>query len=331
MPTVRENLRRIWQIFQQATGVFCSISGSAYLVIAVVSWILNGLANALVATLSIMQQQQDDASAAAAYGNSTDTNNNHAATSAAQEASMVNSVLGLIVFEVVVEYAIFYAIMCLADGAVIRAVAELYVGRTPDLQAVVQCSVRKLAPLVAVTFVLAACSLVPLLCMKMAVVRGHHVQMVLFLVFLIWFAVVTYLVYPVIMVEGRRGATASIVRSFYLVSGMQYWWYMFATLCVFGLTKMICLKIVGAGGSSSSITADASNGVDGDASSHHHLGFFGLIAVLIRFVVRVLFSCWGSMYVQFDATKQALLSLFAFMLTIFFFFPFLAAYKPFSI
>lgn len=48
----------------------------------------------------------------------------------------------------VINFALYYMVMAVADGALIRSVAELYVSRIPAPMAAVQCALRRIVPLV---------------------------------------------------------------------------------------------------------------------------------------------------------------------------------------
>jgi hypothetical protein len=145
-----ETLGRLFHVFGQAYGVFLTITTSAYLAI----WAVVRLAAALIASLANKSNARLHD-----YGYEHSTT----ATTTGQNSDALN-VLRLLYFEVVLHYVIFYIIMCAADGAIIRAVAELYVGKSPHALTAIGKGFLKVGPLLGVTFLLGllgACVIFP--------------------------------------------------------------------------------------------------------------------------------------------------------------------------
>jgi hypothetical protein len=179
------------------------------------------------------------------------------------------------------DLAIYYAIMCVADGAIIRAVAEMYVGQVPTVLSTLQNGLTKLGPLFCTAVVIGASVGIPaiaLACVLVLVfgsVESLLIFYVFFLCFLIWVVVVTYHIYPAIVVEDA-GTFASISRSWALSSGKRC--HIFTTLLIFFVVKWICGAIVSAIGTS------------GDYSAL-------LAAKVLETVINIIFASLGSVYV----------------------------------
>jgi hypothetical protein len=106
---------------------------------------------------------------------------------------------------------------------------------------------------------------------------AQHAPLMLFcvLVIVVWVGVVTYHIYPVIMVEGQ-GVCGSLRRSFDLSSGHRC--YIFTTLLVYGLLKAVPMGVVKA--------LSSSHGTDAISND---------IISLLDMMLKILFTSLGSM------------------------------------
>jgi hypothetical protein len=271
-----ETLGRLFHVFGQAYGVFLTITTSAYLAIWAVTWVLVGLAAALIASLANKSNAGEDD-----YGYEHSTT----ATTTGQNSDALN-VLGLLGFEVVLGFVIFYIIMCAADGAIIRAVTELYVGKSPHALTAIAAGFRKLGPLLGVTFLLGACVIFPVLFLLVKIEMSdgaQHARLMLFCVLVIvaWVGVVTYHIYAVIMVEGL-GVCGSLRRSFDLSSGHRC--YIFTTLFVYGLLKAVPMGVVKA-----LLSSHGTGAISNDSKGNP------IILSLLDMMLKILFASLGSM------------------------------------
>lgn len=155
-----------------------------------------------------------------------------------------------------VNNAVYYAVMCLADGAIIRAVAEMYVGQVPTVDSTLQYGMAKLYPLFANAVLIGAAVGFPAILVLLFLVwisGGAQIMVILFdLVFVgvaLWVVVVTYHTYAVIMVEDG-GIMDSIQRSYDLSQGSRC--HIFSLLFLLAAAKfvlyLICNIIAATGG-----------------------------------------------------------------------------------
>lgn len=151
------------------------------------------------------------------------------------------------VVAVLIDSAVFYAIMCIADGAIIRAVTEMYVGQVPTVEGTLQHGLAKLYPLFGNAVVIGLGVGVPSLLLLLLLVwisGGAQVAVMLFnivfLIAVIFVCVVTYHTYPAIVVEDA-GIIDSIKRSHDLSQGRRC--YIFSVLLLFFVAKFILMLV----------------------------------------------------------------------------------------
>jgi len=146
---------------------------------------------------------------------------------------------------------ILFVATCLADGACIEVVANIYAGQ-PPLSAVVAIGTvaEKIVPLVGscllVSFGLFSIAMVFFLPILLLIVMvtgaqenafgAYEFLLLVFLVIAVYVSIVTYLMYPAIVVE-NQGIVGSVKRSFGLTQG--YLGKILALLVVYGLIKMM--------------------------------------------------------------------------------------------
>lgn len=150
-----------------------------------------------------------------------------------------------------IDAAVFYAVMCIADGAIIRAVTEMYVGQVPTVDGTLQHGLSKLYPLFCNAVVVAGAVGVPAILILLFLVwisGGAQVAVmlfnILFLIAVIVVSVVTYHTYPAIMVEDA-GIIDSIKRSYELSQGHRC--HIFSVLLLFFFAKFIlilCCRVI---------------------------------------------------------------------------------------
>mmetsp|Transcript_37135 Transcript_37135/g.55330 ORF Transcript_37135/g.55330 Transcript_37135/m.55330 type:complete len:341 (-) Transcript_37135:910-1932(-) len=149
------------------------------------------------------------------------------------------------------EQLLFYAIQCIADGASIRAVAEIYAGqRKPKMRHCIKEAMRKALYLVgAVVWVGVWCFLfflvMSLILNGVWMHRQNYGGMVTLVMVAVavcaCVAVLTYLMYPSIMVEGTS-PTKSVSRSIRLSEGKRG--YIFCVLLTFLLIRVLANTLI---------------------------------------------------------------------------------------
>jgi len=151
----------------------------------------------------------------------------------------------------VMEACLFYVFACVAHGAAIWVTAHVYLHQSPHPFDAFQTAFQKCLPLVAATlligilflpillsiitvFVMAQNETIdPLLAMVLIVTVVFVLSMIL--------TIVTYVVYPAIMVE-KKASVESIKRSYHLTKG--HWGYIFAILLIWAVVKFLISMIV---------------------------------------------------------------------------------------
>jgi hypothetical protein len=268
--SVETTLGRLFRVFGQASCVFLTITTSAYMFIWAVTWVLVGLATALVDSLFTSNSGEDN------YGYDDGGGGNE---NSQDSSAHTLSVLELLLFEVGIAWVIFYVVMCAADGAIIRAVAELYVGKSPNAVTAVAKGFNRVGPLLGVTFLLGVCVYFPIF------IRLQTTQQPLLIVccvvLLVLVGLVTYHVYPVIMVEGQ-GVCGSLRRSFELSSDHRC--YLFTTLFGYGILKFVPMGIVA-----------ALIRRNGTVESINHSKGAAIMLTLLDMMLKILFASFGSM------------------------------------
>jgi hypothetical protein len=244
---LEETFRRVYLVFSRKWAVFSSIMIMAYLLFFAVSIVI----------VFMLAPYID-------YGNG-------------QGYSDAHVVVGTLI-----DLAIYYAIICIADGAIIRAVAELYVGQVPTVDSTLQHGLGKMYQLFGNAVVIGAGVGVPAFILLLAMVwifNGAAVGVIIFnAIFLVVMAcvvVVTYFTYPSVMVEDA-GMIDSVYRSYELTKNHRG--HIFTVLTLFFVTKFVldlaCNFTALAGG-----------------------GAVGALMQLLKIIISVVFATFGSMYV----------------------------------
>lgn len=256
--SLEETFSRLFHVFAQRWGVFLSISMLAYLVI----WVVIFCSILLVMPF-----------AASAY----DNNNGDDGSSSSGTFPVQYFIVLLI------DSVIYYAIMCVADGAIIRAVAEIYVqrDRATNVHDTLKQGLSKFGPLFCTAILIGMVTGIPSLVVVLAIVYATGssayeyllIFALVFACFLVWVSVVTYHIYPSIMVE-NQGIMGSITRSFEL--SKEHRCYIFTTLLIFAVVKFVLAQIF------QSI---------GHSGNHGAL----LAAQILRAILNIFFASFGSM------------------------------------
>ena len=184
------------------------------------------------------------------------------------------------VIAALLDNAIYYAVMCIADGAIIRAVAEMYVGQVPTVDATLQHGLWKLYPLFCNAVLIGAAVGFPAILILLFLVwvsGGAQVVVIMFnvvfLIAVIGVVVLTYHTYPVIMVE-ELGIIDSIRRSYDLSQGHRF--HIFTVLLLFFVAKFILHTICNLIGSNAG-------------------GAITAIMILVKVIISITFATLGSM------------------------------------
>lgn len=257
---LEETFSRLFVVFRQRWAVFLSITVLAYLVIWAVT----------LASVSILVPL-------VAAANNNDNNNDNGDTD-----YTIFHVHFLIIM--LIDCAVYYAIMCVADGAIIRAVAEIYVQRVPTVYDTLRQGVVKLGPLFCTAVLIGLAVGIPVVALIAGILFTSKSAMAAYSIFIllglalaalfIWIAVVTYHIYPCIMVE-NQGTISSITRSWELSVGHRC--YIFTTLLIFFVTKLLLSQIFKA--------------IGGHDRSYGAM----LVAQVFIVILNVFFASFGSM------------------------------------
>lgn len=179
-----------------------------------------------------------------------------------------------------VDNAVYYAVICVADGAIIRAVTEMYVGQVPTVDSTLQHGLSKIYQLFCNAVLIGAGVGIPAVLILLFLVwisGGAQAMVVLFnfffLIAVVTVVVVTYHTYPAIMVEDA-GIVDSIKRSVDLSTGHR--WYILSCIMVFAVTKF-ALHIL------CNVVAVNSNGA------------INALMQLLKLVISIVFATLGSM------------------------------------
>lgn len=147
-----------------------------------------------------------------------------------------------------VDSLILFVVMCLADGACIQVVANLYAGQPPlsavnaigtvaekGLVLVGSCMLVSFGMFTVLFFLL---MIVFIIVIQIGAdpVGAYYFLVMLWLGISIYVTIVTYLMYPAIVVE-NKGVVDSIRRSIQITEG--YFWKIVAVLLTYGLIKMV--------------------------------------------------------------------------------------------
>jgi len=149
-----------------------------------------------------------------------------------------------------VDSIIFFVVMCLNDGAIIQAVAEMYVGCTPTAVASIGTAAYKLVPLVGSSLLVGLILFIPLFILMLINMglmmnngtNGIILTVLVMIVIGIYVAVITFNMYPAIVVE-NTSATRSIWRSSMLAEG--HFGEILAVVIIFGLFQNLLSFAVG--------------------------------------------------------------------------------------
>uniref|UniRef100_A0A7S3PAM9 Glycerophosphoryl diester phosphodiesterase membrane domain-containing protein n=1 Tax=Amphora coffeiformis TaxID=265554 RepID=A0A7S3PAM9_9STRA len=259
--SLEETFRRVGLVFSRKWAVFLSITVLAYLLFFAAS----------VMTIFIMAPFID-------YQSGNGYSDPHTVVAA------------------LLDNAIYYAVMCIADGAIVRAVAEMYVGQVPTVDGTLQLGLSKLYQLFCNAVIIGAAVAFPAILVLLFLVwisGGAQVVVIMFnfffLIVAIGVVVVTYHTYPVIMVE-EKGPIDSIQRSYDLSQGHRV--YIFTCIMLFFLGKFILHTICNVIGA-------------------HAGGAVTALMVLLKLIISVIFATLGSIlqavvYISVRSDKEGL-------------------------
>jgi len=213
---LEETFGRLCSIFQKKWSFFLGITAIAYLVIEAVT------VASLTAFLPVIVNYLSNQS----YNNDS-----------------TQYFIRYIILQIL-DSAIYFGIMCIGDGAIIRAVAEMYVGRFPAVLSTLQWGFFKSGPLFGVSVLVGVVIGVPVASVLFFVVEASGMMFTVFALALVsalacvcfsaWILVITYHAYPSIVVE-NHGILQSVSRSLELSSGQRS--YIFTRLSVLFLVK----------------------------------------------------------------------------------------------
>lgn len=150
------------------------------------------------------------------------------------------------------EWCLYYVFACVAHGAAIWVTAHVYLHQSPHPYDSFDTALRQWSSLVCATLLIGLLFLPMLLpAISLAAIAQNGaidpmVAMILIffisVVFSIIMVIITYVVYPAIMVE-KQGAWGSIKRSYNLAKG--HWGYIVAILLIWGVVKFLIGVIIG--------------------------------------------------------------------------------------
>lgn len=217
--SLEDTFSRLVHIFAQRWAVFLTVTVLAYILIAVVTSVTMMFLIPALASSSIYDEN------------------------GTMNLTLFYSHLALISL---LETGIYYAFMCVADGAIIRAVAEIYVNQVPTVFDTLQQGVYKFGPLLCTAALLGivigvpAFSTIALITVVAqssdAMYASVMCAALIFGCIIVWIMVVTYHVYPSIVVE-NLGTINSIKRSWELSKGHRC--YIFSTVLIFASIKFL--------------------------------------------------------------------------------------------
>lgn len=174
----------------------------------------------------------------------------------------------------------YLVVMSLADGAIIRSVAEMYVGQVPTVDGTLQHGLSKFLPLIGNALTITGAVGIPAVLVLLFLVwisGGAQSAVILFdavfLAVVIVVVVVTYHTYPAIMLE-NSGVIDSIKRSYELSKGYRF--HIFTVLLIFAAVKFTLYFIC-------------------NIIAAHSGGAGGAIMALFKLIVSVVFASLGSM------------------------------------
>jgi hypothetical protein len=210
-------------VFSQRWAVFLTITVLAYIVIAVVTGVTMMLLIPVLSTSSMYDEN------------------------GTMNLTLFYSHVALITL---LETGIYYAFMCIADGAIIRAVAEIYTNQVPTVFNALERGASKFGPLLCTATLLGLVIGVPAfatIALITAVAKSSDAVYfsvvfvaLIFGCIIVWLMVVTYHVYPSIVVE-NLGTIDSIKRSWELSKGHRC--YIFSTVLIFASIKFLLLSL----------------------------------------------------------------------------------------
>lgn len=256
---VEETITRLFHIFGRRWGVFLAITAIAYLLITAISIV------SMVVILPLVIQSSQKTSADWYNSNYDDRSTFY---------------IHWIMFSLV-NSAIYYAVMCIADGALIRAVAEIYLDHVPTVYDTLLNGLHKLGPLFCTAFLIGAFVGIPAVAIVFIILKawGSVPAAVLFGVFFAAFVicvtVFTYLAYPIIMVE-NLGPVTCVFRSFELSFGHRC--YIFSILLLFFFAQFVISSLVSS------------------LASHDDYHAY-IVSRTLKLVLNIFFASLGSMYV----------------------------------
>lgn len=194
-----ETFARLREIFVKRWGVFLCISGIA----VVIQFLLSLATIPLLLALGVEGEHSQDDGSDDFYSNMADDGggNNYADDNIndnggqrwLQDATYTydggKGTLSMLVL--VINACLYYMIVAISDGALIRSVAEMYVSRIPTPLAATQCALRRIVPLVGTPLVVFLALVIPFvgLIYLALLIPSFGLAIVLLIVFLLvaWF------------------------------------------------------------------------------------------------------------------------------------------------
>lgn len=190
---------------------------------------------------------------------------------------------------------ILFVVMCLADGACVHIVANLYAAQ-PPVSAVMAIGTvtEKILPLVGSCLLVSLVLFIPLfiicLILLLLIASGsgnfmgaYMVLMVAFFAFSLYVSTVTYLMYPAIVVE-NKGVVDSIQRSVQLTQG--YLGKILALCMIYGLFKMALGTVILSATLSETTAANIVRGVLSFCLNTFFLAIGAILKAVVYFDIR---------------------------------------------
>lgn len=188
---------------------------------------------------------------------------------------------------------VHYLIFCFFDGATIRAVALQYAGRQPDLLSCIMRSWDMLPKLFSACFLLGCIIWTPFVVSYWILGSSSSfyfaLLVILFLCYSCYVSVITYHIYPIILLEGNSSVEAwdSINRSIKLSEG--HFKHIFKPLFFFHMFKVMVNVVI-------STIVQETNGTVGNKTGtlRFDLSFGGVGDTFLALAVATVFATMGS-------------------------------------
>ena len=187
-------IRRVFRIFYDHYGLFLVISGTIALVSAVLVFL-----SVLVLIKPLFELYEED-----------EVLNSY-------EFFQFPSGEAMVTFAV--DMLLFYALICVADGAIVQAVTEIYVDKSPTASSVLALATQKPMQLIGSAIVVGIPYFFVFASLFLPQTSNWATVIVLLIIFALSIHLMTYPVYPAIMVEPSHTVLSAIQRSFQLTSG----------------------------------------------------------------------------------------------------------------